>query len=153
MAEWFYAEWSSMYEDMEIDDVKRRIGSRLHYDKIPLAIIAMQGPTMIGTVSLKESDMETHPELAPWLAGLYVAEKHRERGVGKLLVDNIIAIAAKLGLSRLFLFTPKQEQFYKNQGWELLAREMYHTHEVSIMAKNILPSLSDCSPSAEQSPA
>jgi N-acetylglutamate synthase-like GNAT family acetyltransferase len=135
IAEWFYREWAPLYKDVGLHEIALRIGSRLNYDKIPLTIIALRGRELIGTAGLKESDMDTHPEISPWLAGLYVAEKERCKGIGKMLVDKIVTIAGELKISRLFLFTPCQEPFYKKMGWELLTRESYHEHLVSIMSK------------------
>jgi len=64
---------------------------------------------------------------------LYVAEPHRKQGIGSKLVLHAMKEAKKENISKLYLFTPDQENFYKNLGWSTIEKENYHNHNVTIM--------------------
>ena len=71
---------------------------------------------MVGSASLIAQDMDTRPELSPWLASVYVAAEHRRQGIGSALVRRVAQEAAALGVETLYLFTPDQEHFYARLG-------------------------------------
>lgn len=56
------------------------------------------------------------------LEDVVVMDKHRHKGIGKLLVDNITAWARARNVSRLQLLADKNNQaalrFYENIGWQ-----------------------------------
>ncbi len=58
-----------------------------------------------------------------YLHHLAVVEKHRDRGIGKALVDNCFAVLAKQGISKcnIFLFedNEKGRHFWEHTGWNL----------------------------------
>lgn len=133
---YFYDEWSYLCPERSLKDFEDSIRERLNYDRIPLALVAVTGDgRFLGTVCLKESDMDTHKELTPWLAGLFVREEFRSLGIGKLLINRIIEEAVKLNTETLYLFTPSAEEYYKKLGWETVSHEKYKTAEVCIMKK------------------
>jgi predicted N-acetyltransferase YhbS len=84
IAEWYYREWKAIYaaSGMSFEDVKRAIVGRANTDRIPLAVVALDGGRVIGTGCLKVHDMDTRTELTPWLAGIYVELKQRGKGIG-----------------------------------------------------------------------
>jgi len=49
-------------------------------------LLAFDNQELIGTVCLKVHDMDTRPDLSPWLAGLYVVAPWRRLGIGAKLV-------------------------------------------------------------------
>jgi len=67
---------------MSFEDVKRSIEDRANTDRIPLAVVALDGGRVIGTGCLKVHDMDTRTELTPWLAGIYVELKQRGKDIG-----------------------------------------------------------------------
>ena len=77
--------------------------------------------------------METHPELSPWLSGVYVSLAWRGRGVGTALVRAATQRAASLGVRRLYLYTERAPQFYERLSWRELSRELYHGLPVIVM--------------------
>lgn len=139
LAAWFYHEWAYLHPDRTPQDVTRLITERANKDKIPLALVAFAGDELIGTVCLKVNDMETKPELTPWLAGLYVKPSWRRQGVGSLLVNAIEQQAGELGVGRLYLYTPESEYFYAKRGWCVREKCHYHNVAVSVMEKAIEP--------------
>jgi len=77
--------------------------------------------------------METRMELTPWLAGVYVGEQYRRRGIGAELVRRIMAEAGRLQVSLLYLYTVHSERFYAALGWKLMERTSYLEHNIVIM--------------------
>lgn len=73
--------------------------------------------TPVGTASLAQRDLDTRPDLAPWLAGVFVLPGHRGRGHASALVRHVEGFAAGLGIGRLWLFTDTAAELYARLGW------------------------------------
>jgi GNAT superfamily N-acetyltransferase len=56
-------------------------------------------PNAVGMVSLKFHDMDTRPDLDPWLGGLFVLPEWRNRGVGAMLMHRVMEEARRLNIS------------------------------------------------------
>ena len=123
---------------MSFEDVKRSIEDRANTDRIPLAVVALDGGRVIGTGCLKVHDMDTRTELTPWLAGIYVELNQRGKGVGSKLVITLEGIAKNLGTQRLYLYTPQSVGFYTRLGWAEYERTTYKGQGVTIMEKKLL---------------
>jgi|WetSurMetagenome_2_1015567.scaffolds.fasta_scaffold195487_1 N-acetylglutamate synthase-like GNAT family acetyltransferase len=137
IAKWFYREWSYLYPERGLQDFERLVQERANRDKIPFALVALDLDFVIGTVSLKMYDMDDRFDLAPWLAGLYVAKEWRCRGVGTILVKAMEAKAAQMGFSELYLYTPDSVHFYSGLGWRILEMKRYNGTPVTLMGKSL----------------
>jgi N-acetylglutamate synthase-like GNAT family acetyltransferase len=137
LAQWFHQEWAYLHPDRTLEDVNRLLAERTNKERIPVALVAMEGNELLGTVCLKVHDMDTRLELMPWLAGLYVAAPRRKQGIGAMLVSAIEKKARELGVQTLYLYTPESEAFYAKLGWNVKERTEYHGYPVSIMEKEI----------------
>ena len=73
------------------------------------------------------------PHLTPWLESVYVKKEARKKGLGREVVLKTMEHASKLGVQRLYLYTPSEEAWYKKMGWEVLERTRYHGAAVSVM--------------------
>jgi len=138
LAGWFFKEWSYLYPERTRDDFLRLIGERTNKTRLPLTLVALDSESVIGTISLKMHDMNTRQNLTPWLASLYVSENLRGKGLGAKLVDALEKKAQELKIEKLYLYTPGQENFYSNLGWQVKERTKYRGHPVAIMEKNIV---------------
>lgn len=88
---------------------------------IPTALVAHDGDTFIGTVSVITCDEDTRPQYTPWVAALWVEPKHRRKGIGTALVDQASAFAFKAGAERVYLLAREHKRpFYENLGWAIL---------------------------------
>jgi GNAT superfamily N-acetyltransferase len=140
IAEWYYREWKAIYEasGMSFEDVKRTVAERANPDRIPLAVVALDGGRVVGTGCLKVHDMDTRAELTPWLAGIYVERNERRQGLGSVLVSSLEGIAKNLGTQRLYLYTPQSAGFYTRLGWAEYERPAYKGQSVTIMEKILI---------------
>lgn len=132
LADWHHAQWSYLYPGQTL--AERTKTMRLHLcDKlIPSTYLAIDHD-LVGSASMIENDMETRPELTPWLASVYVDKPYRNQGIGRALVKHVIDVAANNSIKRLYLFTPDMQSFYQDIGWQFYDRENYHGEEVTIM--------------------
>ena len=133
IAGWFYKEWRALYGEQTETDVRQRLESWLTQGTIPTAFAAVLHEQVIGTVALKEFELQ-FPE-APWLAGLFVVPELRGHGAGKLLVQAAEREALILGVQRLFLYTPDMHEFYLRLGWRMVEWRLSPVGRVAVMSK------------------
>ena len=79
----------------------------------------------------------SRPQLAPWLAGVFVKPQCRGKGIGSELVRRIEAEARSLGVSTLYLYTPHTESLYERLGWSVTERCEYRNTNVVVMSKEL----------------
>ncbi len=121
--------------ELTVENLTDIFREHLNRDCIPLTLIALFDGQPAGTASIYVHDMDTRPDLSPWLAAVYVAPSYRKRGIGSALVKAVEGAAHKLRIGRLYLFTPDQERFYARLGWSVLERVEYWNQTVVIMEK------------------
>jgi len=130
----FHKEWAHLIPGKSVSDVEQSLRSRTNVDRLPVAFIAVEeSGDWIGAVSLKEQDLEGREDLSPWLSSLFVREAFRKHGIGASLVAHACAFAQGLGISELYLYTDRQELFYRKLGWTLVERRTHHPREISIL--------------------
>lgn len=139
LARWFYEEWAHLRPGWTRQDFEDSIAARCNTDRVPLALVALEGEELIGSVCLEAHNMDTRKDLSPWLAGLYVKEHWRNQGIGARLVRAIEAKATELGIHKLYLYTPASQHFYARLGWSLRERLAYKGSEVAVMEKALRP--------------
>jgi predicted N-acetyltransferase YhbS len=111
----------------------REFDAQLESERIPLTVVAFEGGRAVGSASLLESDMDSHPDWAPWLASVFVLPEFRRRGIGERLCRRIVAEARRLRVPRLYLFTPDKAPFYRKLGWQTIGEEAYRGEDVTTM--------------------
>ena len=151
LACWHHEQWKHLNPG---DSVEQRIGrlqAHLGKEQIPTTFVAVSpskplGPqanqeNILGSASLIAHDMDTHPELSPWLASVFVAPHARRQGIGTALIRRVIQETRALGLPQLYLFTtPDKKQFYSRLGWSLIERTRYRGYQQILMVLQIDPS-------------
>lgn len=104
---------------------------------IPRAWVAFMDGEPAGSVSLVEHNMDTRPELSPWLAALWVRPEYRGRGVGTGLVGRCEEETRRLGVRRLHLYTEEASGFYAPLGWSVASQEEYEGESVVVMTREL----------------
>jgi GNAT superfamily N-acetyltransferase len=133
LARWQHAEWGHIRPGDTIEKRTARLESFSNRDCIPLTVVALEAGELRGAASLIPHDMETRMELSPWLAGVFVGEAYRRRGIGAQLVRRIMSEAARLEVPLLYLYTVHSERFYAALGWSLSERTSYRDQKIVIM--------------------
>ena len=100
------------------------------------ALIALLDGIPAGSVFLIDNDLESRPELTPWLAGLFVLPEARRQGVGEALVSAVLAHATSIGYETVFLYSAIGG-FYRRLGWESRETLILHELEHEIMSYSL----------------
>lgn len=153
LARWHHEQWKHLSPG---DSVERRIAQlKAHLSKgqIPTTVVAVSlsregssetypsrgtQDSVLGSASLIAHDMDTRPDLSPWLASVFVAPQYRGQGIGTALVRRVIREAEALGTAKLYLYTtPDKGGFYARLGWSLIERTRYRGYQQIVMALQI----------------
>ncbi|HJT44790.1 MAG TPA: GNAT family N-acetyltransferase [Chthoniobacterales bacterium] len=138
-----WREWQDVYEQrgQTLEHSLRNYQDRMNTDRLPLTLVAVHTDcgvqTLVGMVSLKFHDMDTRPDLDPWLGGLLVLPDWRNRGIGTMLMHNATEEARKLNVSHLYLWTASAESLYRKLGWQLIERTAYFGKQAVVMRLNL----------------
>lgn len=109
-------EWGSKKSKLEMKQyVEKKKKSIFNDDKIISILGLVDNNNLIGFISLFKYDGEDRKDLTPWYATMYVKEKYRNRGYSKLLNDEILKEAVKLGYKRVYLKT-ELDNYYEKFG-------------------------------------
>lgn len=138
LARWHHAQWSDLSPEGTFENRMEELRAHVR-GRIPTTVVAHAGGVLLGSASLVESDMDTRPDLTPWLASVFVAPEHRRRGIGSVLVERVVDEARALGFVTLHLFTMDQEPLYAGLGWSVLERGCYRDHDVVVMHRRLGP--------------
>jgi GNAT superfamily N-acetyltransferase len=100
---------------------------------------ALVEDALVGAVLLVENDLETEPDMTPWLSGLYVAREHRRHTIGARLVDAVEDAARAQGHPWLYLYcrAGPLEGYYADLGWRSVKAIQVDGKPCVIMAKRL----------------
>jgi len=139
LAAWFYEQWSwFLPPESSAEAIATKFRTHLNRDVPPIALIALHGSELLGSASLRVHDMDILTELSPWLGGVYVAQNHRQKGIGRRLIRAAEQKAVELGYQSIYLFTSDQAHMYSRLEWKVLRQLEYHGHPVVVMHKPLL---------------
>jgi predicted N-acetyltransferase YhbS len=138
LAHWHHQEWQHL--NPESYDLQSRIKEYqevVNSPGLPAMLVAHNNSQALGSVRLIKNDMDTHPELGPWLASLYVHPDFRRQGIATSLIRELEDVTRQLGFQDLYLFTEDRQQMYQKLGWQQLLIERYYNEQVVIMVKHL----------------
>ncbi|HEX8957846.1 MAG TPA: GNAT family N-acetyltransferase [Burkholderiaceae bacterium] len=138
---WFHEEWHELLGMRTAAEIEQGLAKWLVRDAIPMALVAVAGEEVVGTVALRAREKEHREQFgeAPWLAGLYVAPQYRKSGIGMQLLRAAEKKAVAMGIHKLYLYTPCAQRFYQTLGWQARQEMTVHALPVTIMEKVLLP--------------
>jgi len=137
IAAWHHEEWAYIRPGDTIAARQKRLAAECGHCEIPTSLVALIDGSVAGSISLLAEDMDTHPELTPWLASLYVAPQRRRQGIGAALVKRLTEEARNVGVSKLYLYTPSEERFYARLGWRTLEQTSYAGKPATVMCYDL----------------
>jgi len=137
LARWHHAEWAHLNPDRCLEERVEYMRTHLAGEPVPTTFLVEHDGQVLGSASLVVEDMDTHPELTPWLASVFVTPRHRHKGIASMLVERVMEHARQHGIARIYLFTPDRERLYAQLGWRLFTREHYRGVPVSLMTADL----------------
>ena len=137
LADALWAFWGEIFPEKTVAVRTASLRARMNRDRLPVAVVAVAPDGgLLGTASILFDDMETRPDLNPWLATVFVLPGQRRRGLGAALCAAAEAEAWRLGVSRLHLFTFDKRGYYAGLGWRDLETVDYAGQPTAIMVKD-----------------
>lgn len=122
-----------------LEYITGRLAENMQDTPIPLALVAHDGSTFLGTASVITSDLDERPDLTPWVAAVWVEERARGHGIGAALVDAAARASFTLGFPRVYLCArARMSRFYERLGWTILEREV-GSHQLSVFVRDVAP--------------
>jgi len=134
IARWHWDEWGLHDPGGSLQSWTEGLMQRTNRDSVPTTYVALEGDSLLGSVTLVEHDMSTHQDLQSWLAGVYIKPECRGQGTGSILVRHAVRKAAEMGIKRLYLYTGSAKDFYEKLGWRTIAIDDYEGRPVTVMA-------------------
>jgi GNAT superfamily N-acetyltransferase len=115
--------------------IRGRLEENMQDAPIPLALVAHDGSTFLGTASVIASDLDERPDLTPWVAAVWVEERVRGQGIGAALVDAAAHASFSLGFARVYLCArARMTGFYERLGWTLIERRV-GPHQLNVFIR------------------
>jgi len=137
LAQLHHAEWQHFSSSLTLQKRADAIAKAAGRDGIPSIFIAVSESQLIGSAALVQHDMETRPDLSPWLAAVYVKEEFRQQGIASALIARCEMEAARSGADTWYLCTEFASGLYEKLGWCHMERCEYQGVMVSVMSKQI----------------
>jgi len=137
VASWLYDQWGRHLPGRSIETAEFALRQHPDSEGLPATLIAVEAGEAIGVARLVASDLESRPDLQPWLASVFVPIHKRNNGIGTFLCAGIVEHARKSGFSTVYLFTPDRAPFYEKQGWTVMGHEQHRDIQVTLMKLEI----------------
>ena len=118
--------WGPLTGRNTLEEYRELLHLAAESESLPTTLVAVEKATVLGSVNILENDLPLRPDIAPWLAQLFVFPNFRRRGAGALLIAGAIAEARKLNRSILYLYTSGTlPSYYERLGWSRLEEIAY----------------------------
>jgi N-acetylglutamate synthase-like GNAT family acetyltransferase len=122
-----------------LDHISGRLRENMRATPSPLALVAHDGESFLGTASVIASDLAERPQLTPWVAAVWVEPQARQHGVGGALVNRATQDCFALGFRRAYLCArPQRSAFYQRLGWIPIEGDV-GPHHLSVFVRDAHP--------------
>ena len=137
LARWHYDEWRDLLPQWSYDEAMTDLQSHTGRACIPTTFVALIDEKVVGSASLILDDFEAVRHLSPWMASVFVIPEQRGKGIGRTLVERVVAEARHLQVPKLYLFTAGQKGYYDKLGWAFYQDADCCGHAVTIMCRRL----------------
>jgi GNAT superfamily N-acetyltransferase len=141
IAEWCCKEWPWYYNNGELAEAISYHRKTAQKSTIPFSLVALERNRLIGTISVIEEDMETRPELTPWLGCLFVDPSFRGGGIATALIKEAVRLAAKHKITKLYAWTETLGSTLSANKWQFIEDTVYRDKKVKIYYLDLTPSV------------
>lgn len=145
LVELFKTEWEPYYGPGGLGNAENDIRDSANRNRLPVALVAMNGKTICGTASLKKASITTYPDLSPWLSALVVFPEYRRKGIGGQLVSAIEKLAARKGYEEIFVgvgdTSGLSTNMLKKRDWVFVDRSQYFISDIAVYRKALYDSI------------
>ncbi|MDO9414712.1 GNAT family N-acetyltransferase [Pararhizobium sp.] len=127
--------WTAWWTDsgVPLADYRSHLDPMMSGTAIPLALVAHERDTYLGSVLLIENDLEERPQYRPWIAALWVELAMRRQGIAARLIEAARNEAAACGFATCYLCaTPDNSPYYLARGFKQIESDVSGLNVFSI---------------------
>jgi GNAT superfamily N-acetyltransferase len=106
-------------------------------DDLPWGVVAIADAEPAGIAVLHSDGLRSRRDIQPWLSSLFVAARHRNRGIGATLLQAVERRTQSLGHDMLYLHTADRALFYGRLGWDAFDTDIHFGRAVVLMRKRL----------------
>lgn len=140
ISEWMYNHWFKSDPTKTLAEAFETLTELAHAEstQVPLMIVALneQGQ-LIGFGCITDDGIGSQSHLTPWVSGIYVDVKERNKGVGSAICRHLVEEVKRLGFKKAYLFTESQEKLYSSLGWKTLCIDQNKGMDVTVMETDV----------------
>lgn len=103
---------------------------------LPFGYVAYADGLPAGIAGVVISDLDSRPDLSPWLASVFVRPDARGHGIASAIVEANARQAARRGHATLWLHTPDQQRLYARLGWAEVGPDRDLDQDVTVMRRD-----------------
>lgn len=138
LAQWHFECWGHLYDNWSKAAAVQEFAVMKHHS-VPMTLVAVEHTDteyrVVGSVSLfEDDDLPGFGHLTPWLGSLFVVPEARGKGVGEQLILAILSEAFRLHYRSVYLFTPDNQEYFEQRGWQRVTEAQAHGHSVTVMS-------------------
>lgn len=137
-ASWLWLEWGrrrGRTPARSLSRVQGMAGPHPFGRRIPFGLCAYWDGLPAGFACCVPDDLDTRPDLSPWLASVFVRPDLRGNGIASRLVEAVAREAKARGFEELFLFTPDRQRLYARLGWVEIGRDRDLDEDITLMRR------------------
>jgi RimJ/RimL family protein N-acetyltransferase len=117
---WMY-NWWGKEDNYTEEEVKEYIEHSFQKDTLPQTYGLYLDNKLIGMYQFTYRDLNTRPDIYPWLANVYIDEDYRGKGYSKIMLNTIgNNLKNNTSFKEIYLYT-KYDHLYENFGWKYIA--------------------------------
>ena len=120
LTSWFQAQWPDYYARRTPAEIAQDFCAEAKRGGLPVRLVAFVDGELAGTITLREEATNKLPGYSPALGGLFVAERHRGRGIGTELIRAAMDLAREQGFGTLYTATVAARGIVERLGWALV---------------------------------
>ncbi len=120
ITEWFFNWWGKK-NGLTYEEVQCYAEHSVNNSKLPQIFGLFLNNKIIGMYEFVLSDFEVRPDIYPWLANVYIDEKYRGKGYGRVMLETVKKSAQEnLNFNEIYLYT-HHIGLYEKFGWEFVS--------------------------------
>jgi GNAT superfamily N-acetyltransferase len=102
---------------------------------LPFGVCAYLDDLPAGFACCVPDDLDTRPDLSPWLASVFVRPDARGQGIASAVVGAVVEEARRRGETEMHLFTPDQQRLYARLGFIEIGRDRDLDEDITLMRR------------------
>ena len=87
-------------------------------EEMPFGLALYDNNNLIGFCVLKKDNLKKYPDITPWLSDVFILKEYRNKGYGRILIQNALKILKDIGYNKVYVWTDQAPEFYQHLGFK-----------------------------------